>query len=606
MLTALHLGNFKAFGATQKIPLKPITLIFGANSAGKSSLIHSLCFANEAMRTGDLDVFRTQIGGESVDLGGFRQYVHRRNTQNQVEWGVEIDTAKMQGRLAELFAAVKKVSVVVRIGLKHTDPTRKKEITNPRTGKTEIVEVPTGGAPIPTGKPFVTSYEVYADDVDILRASRQSHDNHLQLNIFDSDHEIFREVIKALVQVSTTTETLSPEDFKAVDNAINEVIEEGIEIDAGKFLPSGLVRSEDLRAAGGMMTFMPISRGRRESDLNNAVSLYIPNILHEMIKGLTDAIYDELNRFSYLGPLRSYPPRHLAFAQYHDTNWEAGGGSAWDKVRRDDVLREIINEWLSNPDRLKTPYQLDVRKLYDIDELRDPLGDYLVDFFSTKNMFALKKVQDLLGKSTLSDSEKQEFEVEFSSSLQITNEEDDEIEEFDEFVEAYNLADKMIRRIESVNELSLVDLRSNTKVSHRDVGIGISQVLPVLVNAYASENKIVAIEQPEIHLHPALQAELGDVFINSALGDRKNTFLIETHSEHLILRIMRRLRNTSDEELPKDIEPIKPQDVTVLYVQPGPDNSNSVVSVLELDEEGKLLDPFPGGFFEEGFKERFS
>ena len=53
MLTALHLGNFKAFGKTQKIPLKPITLVFGANSAGKSSLIHSFCLANEAMRTGE-------------------------------------------------------------------------------------------------------------------------------------------------------------------------------------------------------------------------------------------------------------------------------------------------------------------------------------------------------------------------------------------------------------------------------------------------------------------------------------------------------------------------------------------------------------------------
>lgn len=42
MLTALHLGNFKAFGRTQRLPLKPLTLVFGANSSGKSSLIHGL------------------------------------------------------------------------------------------------------------------------------------------------------------------------------------------------------------------------------------------------------------------------------------------------------------------------------------------------------------------------------------------------------------------------------------------------------------------------------------------------------------------------------------------------------------------------------------
>ena len=104
---------------------------------------------------------------------------------------------------------------------------------------------------------------------------------------------------------------------------------------------------------------------------------------------------------------------------------------------------------------------------------------------------------------------------------------------------------------ETITTLSIVEADTGLTVSHRDVGTGISQLLPVLVNAAGAKERLIAIEQPELHLHPALQAELGDVFIESALGENKNVFLIETHSEHLLLRIMRRMRNTAEGTLPE-------------------------------------------------------
>ena len=71
---SIDISNFKAFGAaSQTIPLKPITLLFGPNSAGKSSVLHSLLWLASVSKTGDLDVRRPDISVGSVDLGGFRQ-----------------------------------------------------------------------------------------------------------------------------------------------------------------------------------------------------------------------------------------------------------------------------------------------------------------------------------------------------------------------------------------------------------------------------------------------------------------------------------------------------------------------------------------------------
>ena len=147
----------------------------------------------------------------------------------------------------------------------------------------------------------------------------------------------------------------------------------------------------------------------------------------------------------------------------------------------------------------------------------------------------------------------------------------------------------------------LTDLRNGASVSLRDVGIGISQVLPILVEAYAHQNQIQLIEQPEIHLHPRLQAELGDLFIESALGERKNTFLLETHSEHLILRILRRVRETTEGTLPKGAIPVLPENVSVVIVETTA--NGSVIRELPVTPDGDFSKPWPGGFFPERFQE---
>ena len=240
-----------------------------------------------------------------------------------------------------------------------------------------------------------------------------------------------------------------------------------------------------------------------------------------------------------------------------------------------------MNRWLGS-EVLKTRYQLKIRTLGPMNEMKQPIADAIEGL-------PIEMVEE--GRTPSGhphdDGDLPVFGVKNPQA------------------EAERIMESLRERVsETFDELLLMDLRSNTPVTHRDVGIGISQVLPVLVHAYADRGQIVAIEQPEIHLHAELQAELGDVFIQSALGEQRNTFLLETHSEHLILRIMRRIRETLEGKLPEGFPPIRAKDVSILFVQP--DGPRSIVREMSLNERGELVKAWPGGFFEESYRELFS
>lgn len=66
--------------------------------------------------------------------------------------------------------------------------------------------------------------------------------------------------------------------------------------------------------------------------------------------------------------------------------------------------------------------------------------------------------------------------------------------------------------------------------------------------ALDGKKRLIAIEQPELHIHPRLQAAIGDLFVES-IQKNGHRFIIETHSEHLILRLLRRIRETEKGKL---------------------------------------------------------
>ncbi len=123
-----------------------------------------------------------------------------------------------------------------------------------------------------------------------------------------------------------------------------------------------------------------------------------------------------------------------------------------------------------------------------------------------------------------------------------------------------------------------------------DVGFGISQVLPVIVECfYVPRRSIVIFEQPEIHLHPSVQAELADLFVDAIRARERGVarecqFIVESHSEHFLRRLQRRI---AEEAIDRD--------AAALYFV-DTERDGAVIHELDVDAYGNILN-WPEGFF---------
>lgn len=110
-----------------------------------------------------------------------------------------------------------------------------------------------------------------------------------------------------------------------------------------------------------------------------------------------------------------------------------------------------------------------------------------------------------------------------------------------------------------------------------DVGYGVSQVLPILVDALVEQSSgFFLMQQPEVHLHPRAQAELG-TFIASLARSRDHRFMVETHSDYLVDRLRMEVKNKT----------IKPEMVAILFLER--QGSEVKIHRIEIDSSGNIV-----------------
>jgi hypothetical protein len=542
MLTALELENFKGIGARQRVDFAPLTLLFGPNSAGKSTVLQALLYLQELLERGTADVDFTELGGSVVELGGFARLVHRHDVNSPIVLRVEFTTPGSLERFGrdpadcpfpdlddEIESAWLELVVRFRTTRAFKGPLVERAVVGTGGNQEPLVWLETGttlrdGEPlnirVNLGHPVLRTIRAEFENLDEAWAdiAQPTETQHIRAGSLDEEHLDYLSGYRAggaLWDLGQFADGRSLPVFAVSRSRLSALplVNEPLRViafDNPGYWPDD-VDPEDVHLA----------RDRAVTAVRTFLEMVVTGTIAQLFESFRDAIY--------VGPLRTVPPRGFLYERAgRITSW-ANGLAAWDRLLADRLsLVEQANKWLQ---------RLDARCRVVVHELLD-----------------------------------------WSAA-----------EKSDGYVE------EKVRRL-------MLDTGAGAYVLPSEVGAGISQVIPIVVAALEGRAGLSMIEQPEIHVHPRLQVGLGDLFIDATSRDGgRRMMLIETHSEHLILRLLRRIRETAEKELPDGAPSFTADKLSVLYIESYPDGVR--IRRLQVDERGEFQDRWPKGFFAERMEE---
>jgi len=541
-ITAITIENFKGIRGPVRIELRPITLLFGPNSSGKSTIIQALHYAHEILERENVDPGRTLLGGTLLDLGGFESVLHNHDLSLPIVMRFELDMEHED--LPSYYEGYEEYEV-----LQLTEAVEGEELLDSISRVQKAwVEVSIRWSHL-LSKPILSSYKVGLNGVDFSEINTSEDSHQIYISQINPIHPIFLQNLtldeaKEILLDSLTDSNSSETDFTKLGLMLPTLwsicdFTGGV---PGTTKNLNLVNQKS--ALPRWEHCLVFDREIFSADSEWELEASFVTTLSSLVVGPGEILRDALRNFLYLGPLREIPSRTYEPARSPDESRWASGIAAWDVLlKAEPSFVEKVNGWLAREDRLNSGYNIEVNQYKELD-INSPL------------MLALLEGRVL--------------------------DEDDSIE--------------AAGVLPTKKRLVLREDTSGIEVMAQDVGVGISQIVPVIVAALHSKSGIVIIEQPELHIHPAFQVALGDLLI-SEIAQKDVTFLIETHSEHLLLRLLRRIRETHEDELPPGVTGLTPNELAVYYVEK--DDDGVRVSELKVSEDGDSEGRWPDGFFEE-------
>lgn len=519
MITAIEIENFKGIRDRVKLDFRPITLLFGANSAGKSIIGDALnyleaCLEAKTPAPGRLEGRRTEFGNGELR---FQRLVHNHDLNRTIRLKVSCD-----------------IEIVDDDGFFALASAPFEESSGKRT--------------------FPENVELFYGD--------EFHTVSVELGIAGSYKNWEGGVVNSADFVSLTVEyndvflaEISPEQ---VSGRRSSNIRWRVNLDHS-LIPSDLEQGGELQFSTYQDLLIPqkidppLVTGFvfADRDTDQLPKSGVASYLNSLMVGAVLIVQDRLRKRRMISGIRSVPDSSFMPIPFPNRQRWSDGKAAWDFLGYcgEDALIDI-NAALGESG-IGAGYHLRQQKLVDIELMNElvhsiQFGEGLDNRYLAARANALRRVG---------------------------------------FVKSENVFDR-----------SLPLLWPN------EVGTGLSQVVPVIVACRSYPVCLNFIAQPELHLHPVLQCELADIFIDSINRREANSFVLETHSEHLILRLLRRIRET-ERKLVKPSLKLRTDELGVYHFRQ--EDGCTMITELEVDVEGDFIQPWPDNFFELDFYERF-
>lgn len=601
LLLDLTIKNYRGFNEAVTVKNKPLTMLFGGNSAGKSSLLRLFNYLENAAKTRSWNI---------NDSTNIKDLVYQKTEDNTLTlefsvWHHFESTLEFEGETIHKA----KYSVLVELELRSIE----KSIDNILFMKRDIFG-PTQGEGL-NREERIKNREKYISENFILN----------DLNKYDFVER--RVCIDELIFGSNTNESRRIVDlyFKVDDGEI--YVKSGF---INPYTPLSLI---DLAFSdSGNM------RRRIGNNVNNIAEKYINSFIEfcSLVNDL-DFEEDELRRVGYknLELIKAYGDVDKLYEQ---TQYRIGTGlfGAFDaflnqlsttlgfsgirehSIRFDGRLFEpspklsqkrikrvylkrtaqFYGAFVSNiRDVLEAPFRNinglyvgGIREVLTVSHNLEKFAGIIPNKATLREADTLKAINALLGERGLATG----YEIRYSRGIT-----DNEIETLKKKLKrrAFPEGELYSNLLEQglIHRYELYDTVTNTTVKRSEVGLGIIQVLPILANMAAHENALLVIEQPELHLHPAQQSKLAQLVVKN-YQEHGNRFMIETHSEHFIKTVQLEIARGKSQQ--QNVAALKKEDVQILYVDKDKKRGGSFVREIKLTDEGSFSEPWPDNFFE--------